>query len=52
MPSNPVALRQWIVTDESGGQTTVLLDDLKLGGSYAPATFSIHDEIEKRVRKR
>jgi len=50
--SNPVALRQWIVTDESGGQTTVLLDDLKLGGSYAPATFSINDEIEKRSRKR
>lgn len=37
----PVALRQWIVTDETGFQTTVVLDALRTGGSYPPSMFSI-----------
>lgn len=46
--NNPVTLRQWIVTDEVGGQTTVLLDALKLGGSYPPSTFLIDSEMRVR----
>mgnify|MGYP000865180957 FL=1 len=48
--SNPIALRQWIVTDETGGQTTVLLDELKTGETYAPSTFIIDDEIARRKK--
>jgi outer membrane lipoprotein-sorting protein len=39
--SGPVALRQWIVTDETGYQTTVVLDGLRAGGSYPPSMFAI-----------
>jgi outer membrane lipoprotein-sorting protein len=46
--ANPVALRQWIVTDQTGAQTTVLLDELKAGGDYATATFSIEAELRRR----
>ncbi|MFZ1662294.1 MAG: outer membrane lipoprotein carrier protein LolA [Paracoccaceae bacterium] len=48
--NNPIALRQWIVTDETGGQTTVLLDELKTGETYAPSTFIIDDEIARRKK--
>ena len=40
-----------IVTDETGGQTTVLLDELKTGETYAPSTFIIDDEIARRKKK-
>ncbi|MCV2867239.1 outer membrane lipoprotein carrier protein LolA [Defluviimonas sp. WL0002] len=46
--SNPTALRQWTVTDETGNQTTVVLEDLKTGVTYQPSTFSIHYEVERR----
>ena len=46
--SGPVALRQWVLTDQSGAQTTVLLDDLEKGGDYPPSTFLIESEIAKR----
>lgn len=47
---NPVALRQWIVTDQSGAQTTVLLDRLVAGGDYAPSLFQIEAEMERRAK--
>lgn len=46
--SGPVALRQWVLTDQTGAQTTVLLDDLEKGGDYPPSTFLIESEIAKR----
>lgn len=46
--SGPVALRQWVLTDQTGAQTTVLLDDLEKGGDYPPSTFLIESEIDKR----
>lgn len=49
---NPVALRQWVVTDGSGAQTIVLLDTLTTGQSYSPFLFSISDETEKRIKKK
>jgi outer membrane lipoprotein-sorting protein len=46
--ADPLALRQWIVTDQTGAQTTVLLGDLTLGGDYSTFTFSIDAEARQR----
>lgn len=45
--ANPVTLKQWTVTDEAGGQTTVILGPLKTGESYPSDTFSINAEAAK-----
>lgn len=45
---DPVALRQWVITDDLGQQTTVILGELKTGGSYKTSFFSL--ETEKRIR--
>lgn len=39
--ANPVELRQWIVSDRSGKQTTVILNDLKLRNSVSADLFDI-----------
>lgn len=46
--ADPVALRQWVITDDLGQQTTVILGELKAGGDYPPSLFSITTEAEKR----
>ena len=46
--ANPVELRQWIVTDEFGTQTTVILNDLVSGGSIRDLKFSIITEMRDR----
>jgi outer membrane lipoprotein-sorting protein len=46
--ADPVTLRQWVVTDEAGGQTTVLLETLDEGKTYPPSTFSIETEVTAR----
>ena len=46
---NPVALRQWIVTDEAGGQTRVILDRLETGMSFKSSLFSIPYEVNRRA---
>lgn len=46
--ANPTQLRQWVVTDDTGEKTTVILGDMKQGGSYSPSTFSITNEVERR----
>ena len=45
--SNPAELRQWIVTDDTGGQTTVILNDLVQGGSIGEVKFNIIAEMNK-----
>ena len=47
--ADPVALRQWIITDDLGQQTTVMLGELSKGGKYPPSLFSITIESEKRA---
>ena len=42
-------LVQWIVTDEAGSQTRVVLDSLTTGKTYPPSLFSITVETGKRV---
>ncbi|WP_378947471.1 outer membrane lipoprotein carrier protein LolA [Paracoccus sp. R86501] len=46
--SNPTELRQWIVTDDSGQKTTVILGDMTKGGSIPASRFSIRSEINRR----
>ena len=44
----PTELRQWVVTDETGSQTTVILNDLASGGRIADSKFNIQAEMEAR----
>ena len=44
---DPVELRKWIITDEAGSRTTVILGDMETGINLKPALFSVPLEIEK-----
>ncbi len=44
----PVTLRQWVVTDDLGKNTTVILGDLTLGAEYPASQFAIESELRKR----
>lgn len=46
--ANPVELRQWVITDDLGSQTTVILGEMKKGGDLPPSLFSITLEADKR----
>ncbi|WP_304615980.1 LolA family protein [Paracoccus sp. (in: a-proteobacteria)] len=39
--SSPTELRQWIVTDDTGAKTTVILGEMQKGGSIPASRFSI-----------
>ena len=45
---NPIQLRQWIITNDAGQQTTVILGDLQQGVSIGSRPFSITTEINAR----
>ena len=45
---DPVELRQWIITDQGGSRTTVVLGGLETGGSIPARLFSIPQEAEAR----
>ncbi|MEJ8561808.1 outer membrane lipoprotein carrier protein LolA [Yoonia sp. GPGPB17] len=47
--ANPVELRQWIVTDEFGTETTVILNDLISGSSIRDILFNIRAETRNRA---
>ena len=46
--ANPVELRQWIVTDDVGTQTTVILNDLVSGQRISDVKFNIQREMSNR----
>ncbi|MFE3836818.1 LolA family protein [Pseudogemmobacter sonorensis] len=46
--AGPVELRQWIITDDLGQQTTVILGEMTKGKDYPASLFSIPSEIERR----
>ncbi len=46
----PITLRQWVITDDLGQQTTVILGELKKGVDYKPSLFAIESELQKRNR--
>jgi outer membrane lipoprotein-sorting protein len=45
---NPVELRQWVVTDDLGVETTVILNDLVAGGALGDILFNIRAETRNR----
>jgi outer membrane lipoprotein-sorting protein len=46
--ADPVELRQWIITDDLGSQTTVILGEMIKGGDIPASLFNITFEIERR----
>lgn len=44
----PLQLRQWVITDDLGSQTTVILGNLAATADFPPSTFSITAEQQKR----
>lgn len=45
---NPVQLRQWIITNDAGQETTVIMQELKETSSIPSRKFNIVQEIEAR----
>ena len=46
----PVALRQWVINDDAGNATTVILGEMKTGGNFPGSMFNISAEAQKRDR--
>ena len=46
--ANPTQLRQWVVTDDAGQRTTVILGEMKTGVSIPASAFAIPNEIARR----
>ncbi|SMO74392.1 Outer membrane lipoprotein-sorting protein [Paracoccus laeviglucosivorans] len=46
--ANPTQLRQWVVTDEGGQRTTVILGEMRTGVSIPPSKFAIANEVARR----
>ncbi|QUS36477.1 LolA family protein [Falsirhodobacter algicola] len=46
--ANPTQLRQWIITDNAGAKTTVILGELETGVSLGSSLFSIPLEAQRR----
>ena len=47
---DPVELRQWVITDGNGSETTVVLGDFQEGGRLSAGLFNIPQEIQSRER--
>lgn len=47
---DPVQLRQWIITDDSGAETTVILGNLKTDVEVQERMFNIVQETQARTR--
>lgn len=43
--ADPVELRQWVITDEAGSQTTVILGEMETGLALKASLFSVPLEI-------
>ncbi len=46
--TSPTELRQWVVTDDAGKKTTVILGEMRKGGAIPASKFSINNEISRR----
>lgn len=44
----PTTLRQWVITDDAGQQTTVVLGDMRTGVQLGAGRFSIPQEVQRR----
>lgn len=47
--ASPTELRQWVINDDSGNQTTVILGEMTKGRNLPPSLFNITMEAEKRM---
>lgn len=47
--ANPTELRQWVITDDAGSQTTMILGELRKGVSLPSRQFSIDQETDRRL---
>lgn len=45
---SPVTLRQWVITDDSGAETTVILGDMVTEVSLGASLFNIRQEMIRR----
>ncbi|MCK0168728.1 outer membrane lipoprotein carrier protein LolA [Jannaschia sp. S6380] len=45
---SPTTLRQWVITDDTGSQTTVILGDMQTGASLGSSLFNIPVEMQRR----
>lgn len=50
MFTDPAELRQWVITDQAGDQTTVILGRLEKAPDLSDILFSIETEVAKRNR--
>ena len=46
--ADPVELRQWIIIDDMGRETTVVLGDMRTGVRIAPHLFSVDEAARQR----
>ncbi|MGL4312156.1 MAG: LolA family protein [Paracoccaceae bacterium] len=46
--ADPVELREWVVTDEYGTKTHVMLGQITAGSTYPASKFTIESEIARR----
>mgnify|MGYP001431502434 CR=1 FL=1 len=46
--ANPTELRQWVVTDDTGRETTVILGTLSTGVTLASQLFNLDAELQRR----
>ena len=46
--TSPTELRQWVVTDDAGEKTTVILGEMAKGAAIADSKFSIQQEVARR----
>ena len=47
-----LALKEWIITDDFGGQTRVALSDLSYNARLDPRLFILRDDSNRRDRRR
>jgi outer membrane lipoprotein-sorting protein len=46
--ANPIELRQWIVTDDMGRETTVILNDMRTGVQVPARLFNVDEAMRQR----
>jgi outer membrane lipoprotein-sorting protein len=49
--ANPTELRQWVVRDDTGAETTVILGNMRFGTELSPFLFDIVAETDARQRR-
>lgn len=48
--ANPTELRQWVIRDDTGAETNVILGNMQFGGTLSARLFNISAEAEARRR--